>query len=79
MDTYETILQMTRRLSAPQRVQLVDTLLAEEYGFGMWRERVEMNDVPAFVEQVRAAQMRRPDGQSRTPEEFLRWVESDDE
>lgn len=79
MDTYETILQLTRQLPAPQRVQLVDTLLAEEYGFGMWRERAEMSDVPAFVEQLRAEQMRRPDGQPRTPEEFLHWVESDDE
>ncbi len=79
MDTYEAILHLTRQLPVPQRVRLADALLAEEFGFGMWRERAEMSDVPAFVEQLRAVQMRNPDGQLRTPEEFLRWVESDDE
>ena len=78
-DGYENILALTRQLSHAQRVQLADALLAEEMGFGMWRERAEMDDVEAFVEQLRAEQRRRPDGQPRTPEEFLRWVESADE
>ncbi len=79
MNNYEAILHLTRQLSAQQRVELADALLAEEFGCGMWRERAEMSDVPAFVEQLRAEQMRKPDGQPRSPEEFLRWVESDDE
>lgn len=79
MNTYEEILNLTRQLSAAQRLMLADALLAEELGFGMWRERAEMKEVAAFVEQLRDQQMRTPDGHQQTPEEFLRWVESDDE
>ena len=72
MDTLETILKLTRQLPAGQRALLVDTLLAEEYGFGMWQERLEMVDVAAYVEQLRAQQR-------CTPEEFLHWVASHNE
>ena len=45
----------------------------------MWRNRTDMTDVNAYVEHVRAEQMCKEDGQLKSPEEFLRWVESDDE
>lgn len=79
MNTYEEILKLTRELPTAQRLRLADTLFAEELGFGMWRERAELEDVTAFVEQLRAQQLRTPEGAQRTPEEFLRWAESDDE
>jgi hypothetical protein len=79
MNSYEEILKLTRQLPAEQRLLLADTLLAEELGFGMWRDRTEMADVTAYVERLRAAQMRTPAGRQRRPEEFLRWVESDDD
>jgi hypothetical protein len=79
VNTYEEILNLTRQLPPAQRLMLADALLAEELGFGMWRERTEMKDVTAFVEQLREQQMRTPEGRQQTPEEFLRWIESDDE
>lgn len=76
---YQDVLTVTRQLPIEQRLLLADTLLAEDLGFGMWRDRTEMTDVNAYVEKVRAELMLKEDGQAMSPEEFLRWVESDDE
>ena len=77
--TYQDVLTMTHQLSVEQKLLLADTILAETLGFGMWRNRTDMTDVNAYVEHVRAEQMCKEDGQLKSPEEFLRWVESDDE
>jgi hypothetical protein len=45
-------------------------------GFGMWRDRAEMADVAGYLEQIRTADMRTPDGRLKDPEEFLREVET---
>jgi hypothetical protein len=78
MITYQEVLTLTRQLPADQKLKLADTLLAEELGFGMWRDRADMTDVNAYVEQVRTQQMLKPDGARMTPAEFLRWVETED-
>jgi hypothetical protein len=79
MTSYEEILESARRLSAVERLQLADALLAEELGFGMWRGREDVADTEAFVSDLRAAEMRAPDGGEKTPEEFLREIETTDE
>ncbi len=78
MSTYQEVLTMTRPWPSEQKLKLADTLLAEELGFGMWRDRTDMADVEAYVEQVRAEQMFKPDGNQMTPAEFLRVVETKD-
>ena len=79
MTSYEEILESAKRLSSAERVQLADALLAEELGFGMWREREEVADAEAYVSKLREAEMRAPDGREKTPEEFLQEIETFDE
>lgn len=57
-------------------MRLAEALLEEEMGFGMWRDRAEMADVAGYLEQIRTADMRTPDGRLKDPEEFLREVET---
>jgi hypothetical protein len=71
MTVYEEILNLVKQLSSDERLQLADSLLEEEFGFGMWRDRPEMNDVAAYVERMREAEMRTPEGRLKTSEEFL--------
>ena len=78
MSTYQEVLTMTRPWPSEQKLKLADTLLAEELGFGMWRDRTDMADVEAYVEQVRTQQMFKSDGTQMTPAKFLGWVETED-
>lgn len=55
MTSYEEILESARRLSSPERLQLVDALLAEELGFGMWREREDIADAADYMFELRDA------------------------
>ena len=77
--SYEEILESAKRLSSTERLQLADALLAEELGFGMWRDREDMADAEDYVSELRDADMRTPDGREKTPEEFLREIETFDE
>lgn len=77
--SYEEILESAKRLSSTERLQLADALLAEELGFGMWREREDIADAEDYVSDLRDAEMRAPNGQVKTPEEFLREIETFDE
>ena len=79
MTSYEEILESAKRLSSAERVQLADALLAEELGFGMWREREEVADAEGYVSDLREAEMRTSDDREKTPEELLREIESFDE
>lgn len=77
--TYDVVYKQAQQLSLQDRLRLADALLAEELGFGMWREQSEFDDVPAWVEKRRTEEMRQPNGRLKTPEEFLREVEAFDE
>ncbi|MDQ1640076.1 MAG: hypothetical protein QOF62_3415 [Pyrinomonadaceae bacterium] len=79
MTSYEEILESAKRLSSTERLQLADALLAEELGFGMWREREDMADAANYVSALRKAEMRTPNGREKTPKEFLREIETLDE
>jgi glycine/D-amino acid oxidase-like deaminating enzyme len=79
MTSYEEILESAKRLSSEERLQLADALLAEELGFGMWRKRDDVVDAEAYVAALRKAAMVTPGGQLKTPEEFLREIETFDE
>jgi hypothetical protein len=79
MTSYEEILESAKRLSSTERLQLADALLAEELGFGMWREREDIADAEAYVSDLRDAVMLTADGHEKTPEEFLREIETLDE
>jgi hypothetical protein len=79
MTSYEETLESAKRLSSPERLQLADALLAEELGFGMWREREDIADAEDYVSDLRNAEMRTPTGDEKTPEEFLREIETLDE
>jgi hypothetical protein len=67
MTSYEEILESAKRLSSTQRLQLADALLAEELGFGMWREREGIADAANYVSDLRDAEMRTPNGDEKTP------------
>jgi hypothetical protein len=60
-------------------LQLADALLAEELGFGMWREHEDLADAENYVSDLRERDMRTPDGREKTPEEFLSEIETADE
>jgi hypothetical protein len=77
--SYEEILESAKRLSSTERLQLADALLAEELGFGMWRERGDVADAEDYVSDLRETEMRTPDRREKTPEEFLRETETFDE
>ena len=79
MTSYEEILESAKRLSSMERLQLADALLAEELGFGMWREREDIADAEAYVSDLRDAEMLTADGREKSPEEFLREIETFDE
>jgi hypothetical protein len=79
MTSYEEILESAKRLSSTERLQLADALLAEELGFGMWRDREDTADAADYVSDLRDADMRTPDGREKTPKEFLREIETFDE
>ena len=79
MTSYEEILESAKRLSSTERLQLADALLAEELGFGMWRDREDIADAEDYVSELRDAEMRTPEGCEKTPEEFLREIETFDE
>jgi len=57
-------------------LQLADALLAEELGFGMWRDREDLANAEDYVSDLRDAEMRRPNGREKTSEEFLREINS---
>lgn len=70
MTVYEEILNQAKQLSSEERWQVADALLAEELGFGMRRDRADLADVAAYVEQMREAEMRTPEGGLKTPVEL---------
>jgi len=76
MTSCEEILESAKRLSSTERLQLADALLAEELGFGMWRDREDIGDAEDYVSDLREAEMRTADGREKTPEEFLREINS---
>lgn len=78
MTSYEEILESAKRLSSTERLQLADALLAEELGFGMWRGREDLVDAERYVSDLRDADMLTPDGREKTPEGFLRELETDE-
>jgi hypothetical protein len=61
MTSYEEILESAKRLSSVERLQLADALLAEELGFGMWRDREDVVDAEAYVSKLSEADMCSPD------------------
>jgi hypothetical protein len=79
MTSYEEILESAKQLSSAERLQLADALLAEELGFGMWRQREDIADAAEYVAELRDAEMSTPNGREKTPEEFLREIETFDE
>lgn len=79
MTSYEEILESAKLLSSTERLQLADALLAEELGFGMWRDREDVANAEDYVSDLRDAEMRTADGREKTPEEFLREIETFDE
>ena len=44
----------------------------------MWRDREDIADAADYVSDLRDADMRTPDGHEKTPEEFLREIETDE-
>ena len=79
MTSYEEILESAQRLSSAERLQLADALLAEELGFGMWRAREDIADAEGYVSDLRETEMLTPDGREKTPEEFVKEIETFDE
>jgi hypothetical protein len=79
MTVYEEILDRAKQLSSEERLRLADLLLEDELGFGMWRDRADIVDATTYVEELREANMRWPDGSLKSPEGFLREVETFDE
>lgn len=76
MAIYQEILNQAKQLSSEEKLQLANALLEEELGYGMWRDRDEMTDVAAYVEEIRKAEIMTPVGQLKAPEEYLKEVEA---
>jgi len=74
--SYQEVLQLVERLTPVEQAQLLDELRDRLLGFGMWKEREEMEDVKSYVEELRAEESNHPSGQAKTPQEFWRNLES---
>jgi hypothetical protein len=79
MTVYEEIIDLARRLSSEERLQLADELLAEELGFGMWRDRTDLEDVAGYVEKLRERESRAPDGRGKDAQAFLEEIKTSNE
>ena len=77
--TYEVVYKQAQQLSVQDRLRLADALLAEELGFGMWREQADFADVSAWLEKRRTEEIRQPNGRLKTPAEFLHELKAFDE
>ena len=72
---YQQVLYLANQLAPSEQVQLILTLRDRLLGFGMWGEVKEMEDIETYVEELRVAESRYPDGSIKKPEEFLRELE----
>ncbi len=70
---YQQVLDLAAQLTPPEQVELILTLRDKLLGFGMWEGVKE--DIETYVEELRAAESRHPDGSIKKPEEFLRELE----
>jgi len=86
---YQQVLHLANQLPISEQVELILTLRDKLLGFGMWksifdaneelrhklREVKEMKDVETYVEDLRTAESRHPNGHLKSPEEFLKELE----
>ena len=76
---YQQVLYLANQLAPSEQVQLILDLRDRLLGFGMWEEVKEMEDIETYVEELRTAESRHPDGSIKSPEEFLKELEEWDE
>jgi len=76
---YQQVLYLANQLTLSEQVQLILDLRDRLLGFGMWEEVKEMEDIEAYVEELRTVESRHPDGSIKRPEEFLKELEKWDE
>jgi len=72
---YQQVLDLANQLTPIEQVQLILTLRDRLLGFGMWEEVREIEDIETYVEDLRTAESRHPDGRIKKPEVFLRELE----
>lgn len=76
---YQQVLYLANQLTLSEQVQLILTLRDRLLGFGMWEGVKEMEDIETYLEELRAAESRHPDGSIKRPDEFLKELEEWDE
>ena len=68
---YQKAWEFAIALPPDEQIQLVEALINHLYGFGMWRDRKEMEDIQGYVETMRRQDSYHSDGRLKTLEEFL--------
>ena len=69
---YQQVLYLADQLTPSEQLQLILALRDRLLGFGMWERVKEMEDIETYVEKLRVAESRHPDGSIKSPEDFLR-------
>jgi hypothetical protein len=72
---YQTVWQLALNLTPDDQLKLAGALIEHLHGFGMWKDRADMEDIQSYVESIRKRDSYHPDGRLKTPEEFLRELE----
>ena len=76
---YQTVWKLAIDLTLDEQIKLVEALIDHLYGFGMWKDQKEMEDIQSYVETMRRRDSYHPDGRLKTSEEFLDELKAWDE
>lgn len=69
--SYKRVLETVRQLSIEERRRLIDDIINDITGYGMWEEKEEMADPVAYVKKIRKEGMRSKDDTVKSPEEVF--------
>ena len=70
--SYKQVLKTVRQLSIQERRRLIDDIIDDITGYGMWEQKEEMADPVAYVQKIRKEGMRRKDHSVKSPEDFFK-------
>ncbi len=70
---YQKAWKLAVALTPDEQIQLIEALIDRLYGFGMWKDRKEMEDIQGYVETMRRQDSYHPDGRLKTLEELKKW------
>ena len=77
--SYAEVLHQVEQLSVEEQARLIGEVRERLQGFGMWQDRADMADPELYVERLREEESKHPNGEVKTPEEYLAEIAAWDE